>query len=67
MHKFIKIECLLMLERAHFISSLSFIEFQPVEFEHVSGSNFAGVFQVLAEVIQIIQVISSSSLAEFEF
>ena len=29
---------LLVLERAHFISSLSFVEFQTVEFEHVSSS-----------------------------
>ena len=29
---------LLVLERAHFLSSLSFIEFQSVEFEHVSNS-----------------------------
>ena len=34
----------LVLERAHFISSLSFIEFQTVEFEHVSSSTFARVF-----------------------
>ena len=56
-----------MLERAHFISSSSFIEFQTVEFEHVSSSTFARVFRVLARVIRVFQVVSSSSLAKFEF
>ena len=49
------------------MSSLSFIELQTVEFEHVSSSTFAPVFQVLAQVIRVFQVFSSSSLAEFEF
>ena len=40
----------LVLERAHFISSSSFIEFQTVEVEHVSSSTFARVFLVLAQV-----------------
>ena len=56
-----------MLERAHFISNSSFIEFQTVEFQHVSSLTFAQVFWVLAGVIQVFQVFLSSSLAEFEF
>ena len=58
---------LIVLERAHFISNSSFIEFQTVEFEHVSSLTFARVFRVLARVIRVFQVFSSSSLAEFEF
>ena len=58
---------MLVLERAHFISSSSFIEFKTVEFEHVSSLTFARVFQVLACVIRVFQVFSTSSLAEFEF
>ena len=57
----------LVLERAHFISSSSFIEFQTVEFQHVSSSTFDQAFRVLAPVIRVFQVFSSSSLAEFEF
>ena len=45
-----------------FISS-SFIKFQTVKFHHVPSSNFAGVFQVLAQVLQVFQVFLSSSLA----
>ena len=30
-------------DQAHFLSSLSFIEFQTVEFEHLSSSTFAGI------------------------
>ena len=47
---------LLVLERAHFISSSSFIDFQTVEFEHVSSSTFAQVFRVLAQVIRVFQI-----------
>ena len=53
-------------DRAHFLSSFSFIEFQTVEFEYVSISNFARVFWVLARVISVFWVFSTSSLAEFE-
>ena len=54
-----------MLEQDHFISS--FIEFQTVDFEHVSSLPFARVFQVSARVIQVFQAFLSLSLAEFEF
>ena len=54
---------LVVLERAN----SSFIEFQTVEFKHVSSSTFARVFRVLARVIRVFEVFSSSSLAEFEF
>ena len=37
---------LLVHTRAHFISRSSFIEFQTVEFEHVSSSTFALVFRI---------------------
>ena len=47
---------LLVLERAHFKSSSSFIEFQTVEFEHVSSSTLAWVFPVLAQVIRVFHV-----------
>ena len=40
-------------DRAHFLSSLSFIEFQIVELEHVSSLTFARVFRVIAQVIQV--------------
>ena len=56
-----------MLERAYSISSSSFIEFQTVEFEHVSSSNFAQVFRVLVQVMRVFQYFLSSSLAEFKF
>ena len=56
-----------VLERAHFILSLSFIEFQTVEFKHVSSSTLNWVFRVLDQVIRVFQVFLSSSLAEFEF
>ena len=48
-------------DRAHFLSSLSLIEFQTVEFEHVSSLTFARVFRVLARVTQVYQVFSSST------
>ena len=45
-----------MLDRAHFLSSLSIIEFfKTVEIEHLSSSNSAQVFGVLARVIQVFQ------------
>ena len=56
-----------MPDRAHFLPSSSFIEYQSVEFEHVSRMNFAKVFRVFAQVIQVFQVFSSSSLAKFKF
>ena len=40
---------------------------QTVEFEHVSSSTFAQVFRVLAQVIRVFQVLSSSSSTEFVF
>ena len=55
-----------MLEQTHFILSSSFIEFQTVEFKHVSSSTFARVFPVLARVLRVFQGFSSSSLAKFE-
>ena len=58
---------LLVFERAYFIWHSSFIEFQTVEFEHVSSSTVAWTFWVLAQVMRVFQAFSSSSLAEFEF
>ena len=58
---------ILVPDRAHFLLSSSFMEFQTVEFEHVSSSNFARVFRVLSGVIRVFQVYLSSSLDEFEF
>ena len=52
---------------AHFISSLSFIEFQTVEFVRASSSTFDLVNRILAQEIRVFQVFSSLSLAEFEF
>ena len=60
-------DLLLVLERAHFLSSSSFIEFQTVKFEHVLSSTFAWVFRVLARAIRVFQVFLSSSLVEFKF
>ena len=56
----------LVTNRAHFLLSSSFIEFQTVEFEHVTSSTFAQVFRVLAQVIRVFQVFASLSLAKFE-
>ena len=53
---------LLVFERAHFISRSSFIEFQTVESENVWSSTFARVFRVLARVIHIFRIFSSSGL-----
>ena len=53
--------------RAHFLLSSSFIEFQIVEFEHVSNSILAQVLWVLAQVIRVFQIFSNSSLVEIEF
>ena len=54
-----------MLHRAQFSSSLSCIEFQTVEFEHVSSSNFAPVFRVLARVVWVFQVFLELKFAGF--
>ena len=43
-------------DRAHFLSSSSFIKFQTVEFEYVSSSNSARVFRVLPRVIRVFQI-----------
>ena len=41
----------LVPNRAHFLSSSSFIKFQTVEFDHVSSSSVASVFRIMAQVI----------------
>ena len=46
-----------------FLSSSSFIEFQIVEFKHVSCSTFVWVFQILAPVIRVFLGFSCSNLA----
>ena len=47
---------ILVPDRAHFLSSFSFFEFQTIEFQHASSLNFAQVFRVLAWVIRVFQV-----------
>ena len=54
----------LVPNRAHFLSMSSFIEFQTGEFKHVSSLDFARVFRVLTQAIQVLQVVLSSSLAQ---
>ena len=51
-------------DRAHFLLSSSFNQFQTVEFEHVSSSRFARVFRV---IVQVLQIFSNLTLADFEF
>ena len=63
----LRMSYLVVPDRAHFLSSLSLIESQIVEFEHVTSLPFARVSQVLAPVIRVFKVCLSSNLAEFEF
>ena len=51
-----------MPDQTYFLTNLSFIKFQTVEFQHVSSSTFAWVFRVLAQLIQVF-----SRLFELQF
>ena len=58
--------CSVVTYRPHFLSSLSFIEFQTVKFEHLS-SLFCSSIASFGSSNMSFQVILSSGLAEFEF